>query len=82
MSEPSKNTALWIINVVLVPICSFFLWKTYDRLEAMQEVQVQTQINVATIQEAQRAQGMLINNLGFQMRDLGRKIDNLKDDPE
>ena len=59
----------------MVPVCAFFLYKTYEKQDEMGDVQVQMQVDMATMKAVQNAQTSVINNLSNDIRDLSRKID-------
>lgn len=77
MSSDQKINVSWLVNIILVPACSFFLYKTYDRMEAMQASQVEMRVKIQDMATRLEWNTATATEQSAQIRDMGRKLDRL-----
>lgn len=77
MSTDTKVNVSWLVNIILVPACSFFLYKTYDRMEEMQAAQVEMRVKIQDMATRLEWSTATATEQSAQIREMGRKIDRL-----
>lgn len=68
MSAEARVKVSWLVNVVLVPVCSFFLVQTYRALISVQDMQTEMRVE-------QAKQGEQILGLRVQVNRIESKVD-------
>lgn len=73
MSAATKVQVSWLVNVILVPVCAFFLTQTYFAIKEIGKGQVYMQVE-------QAKQGVEILRLQVDVNTLNNKVDRINDD--
>lgn len=77
MSSEQKINVSWLVNIILVPACTFFLYKTYDRMEKMQDAQTEMRVNLQDVSTRIQWVNATTNEQSAQIRELSRKVERL-----